>query len=256
MPPEPSPPKSKLNLSLDMRIIIVVLLLVIVGMVAIWKPWASTQGNDRTISITGDATVKAEPDEYQFHPTYRFTNANKDAALADLSKKSDTVVAELKKLGLEDSKIKTDSSGYGEYYSITRDPQSRETTYTLRLTVTANTRELAQKVQDYLVTTSPTGSVSPTATFSDAKRKELENQARDQATKDARAKADQSAKNLGFKVGKIKQVSDGSGFGGISPYSPGSSSLELAEDSAKRQLSVQPGENDLRYSVKVVYYLR
>ncbi len=54
-----------------------------------------------------------------------------------------------------------------------------------------------------MVTTAPTGQVSPRPNFSDAKRKELESKARDEATKDARAKADQSARNLGFKVGKI-----------------------------------------------------
>jgi uncharacterized protein YggE len=120
------------------------------------------------------------------------------------------------------------------------------------LTITVNDKALTQKVQDYLVTTSPTGSVSPQTTFSEAKRKELESKARDEATKDARSKAEQSAKNLGFKIGKVKSVEDGSGFGGIVLRE----GLTMASDSKATSLSVQPGENDLHYTVTVTYYLR
>jgi len=254
--PAAPPNKTKVSLSFDLRMVVGILLVIIVAMVVMWKPWNATHPNDRTVSVTGETTVKAEPDEYLFYPTYRFTGAVKDTTLDQLSKKNEAIVAELKKLGVPDSKIKTDSSGYGDYYSISRDPGSEATTYTLRLSVTVGTKDLAQKVQDYLITTSPTGSVSPQATFSDAKRKELENKARDEATKDARAKADQSAKNIGFKVGKVQKVSDGSGFGGVSPAYDGAGDLSLTEDSSKRQLSIQPGENDLRYSVTVVYYVK
>jgi uncharacterized protein YggE len=252
----PPSPKNKVNLSLDLRLVIIVLLLVIAGMLALWRPWTTKTSGDRTVAVTGEATIKAEPDEYLFYPSYSFKNASKEAGLAELTAKSDAVVAQLKKLGVEDSKIKTNSSGYGDYYSISRDPGSATTTYTLSLTVTVGTRDLAQKVQDYLVTTSPTGAVSPQPTFSDAKRKELESKARDEATKDARNKAEQSAKNLGFKISKVKQVQDDAGFGDIGPYyGYGAESLSV-DDSKKTQLTIQPGENDLNYAVKVVYFVR
>jgi uncharacterized protein len=241
--------KNKLHLSLDLRLIIAALLLAIVGMLALWKPWNTTNATDRTVQVTGQATLKAEPDEYAFYPSYQFKNANKDTALSELTKKSDTIVAELKKLGVEDKYIKTNSNGYD--YTTYRD--TNDTIYTLMLTITVPTKELTQKVQDYLLTTSPMGSVSPQATFSDTKRKELENTARDEATKEARAKADQSAKNLGFKVGKVKSVSDGAGFGEITPFET-RGSAPMAADT--KQLSVQPGQNDLNYTVTVVYYVK
>jgi uncharacterized protein YggE len=258
MPPNESTPspKHKMSLSFDLRIVVVVLLLVIITMGALWKPWNGKTSDDRTVSVTGEATITAEPDEYLFYPNYRFKGTDKDAALADLTKKSDTIVGELKKLGVADSKIKTNSSGYGDYYSYSREPGTNESTYTLTLTVTVDNRTLAQKVQDYLLTTSPLGSVSPQPTFSDAKRKQLQTKARDAATKDARAKADQSAKNLGSKLGKVKQVSDGTGFDDIYYGTDSGGALSISESSDKRQLAIQPGENDLNYTVKVVYYLR
>jgi uncharacterized protein YggE len=129
-------------------------------------------------------------------------------------------------------------------------------TYNLQLTVTLTNKDLVQKVQDYLVATLPTGGVSPQAGFSDSKRKQLESNARDEATKDARSKADQSAKNLGFRVGKVKSVDDGSGFGGM-PYATSKAESAVALDiAASPSLSVQPGENELSYSVTVVYTIR
>ncbi len=77
-------------------------------------------------------------------------------------------------------------------------------------------------------------------------------QARDEATKDARTKAEQSAKNLGFKMGAVKSVEDGSGFGDIIPLERG-----IAMDTAnKNNMPIQAGENELRYSVTVIYYVR
>lgn len=236
-----------------------VLLIVIGVIVALWKPWqANIKASDRTISVTGDATVTAEPDEYVFSPSYTFKNADKQAALDEMSKKSDAVVAKLKSLGVGDKKIQTNSNGYagGIYYPV--DGSDGTQTYTLTLTITLNDKTLTQKVQDYLVTTGPTGEISPIANFSDAKTKALQSQARGNATKDARTKADQSAKNLGFKVSRVKSVDDSSGFGGPINYaqSSGANSLLTKDAGAPSpSLSVQPGENKLSYSVTVVYYI-
>lgn len=257
---EPSETTTKLKFSLDMRLLIGVLLAVIIAMLLIWRPWTSRVVSDRTIDVTGESTVKAEPDEYVFYPSYEFKNADKQAALTELTKKSDDVVSKLKALGVNDSKIKTNSSGYDfpVYYNNVNDP--KEATYTLQLTVTTADKALAQKVQDYLVTTVPTGSVSPTVTFSESKRKQLENQGRDAATKEARTKADQSAKNLGFKLGKVKTISDGSGFNsggcGSGLACPLAATTDLKASGAPSSLTVQPGENELSYSVSVTYFIK
>lgn len=246
----------KLNVSIDLRIVVVVLLVAIAGILAVWKPWNAAADSDRTVKVTGEATVKAEPDEYVFYPSYEFKNASKDAALAEVSKKSEEITAKLKALGVADSKIKTNSSGYDRYNYYRNSDDT--TTYTLQLTVTVEAKDLAQKVQDYLVSTQPMGSVSPQASFSDAKRKQLESKARDDATKDARGKADQSARNLGFKVGKVKSIEDGTGFNQIFSTGRGASAVALdsGAETASPKLDVQPGENEITYTVTVIYYVR
>jgi len=260
MPPgqNPSPPaKNRVNLSLSWRTLCALLLIIIIAMLIVWKPWQpSGKASDRTVSVTGDALVKAEPDQFVFSPSYEFKNADKPAALAALAKKNDEIVAQLKSLGVSDKQVKTNASGYsnGTYFPVV---DGNTSTYTLNLTITLSDKALTQKVQDYLVTTTPTGQVSPQANFSESKRKSLETQARDQATKEARTKADQSAKNLGFKVSRVKSVDDGGGFGGgcgSTRLCPASSDIKTLQ--AAPSLSVQPGENELSYSVTVVYYIK
>jgi uncharacterized protein YggE len=245
--------KNRLNVRLDLRWVSLVLLVIIIVMLAVWRPWESGPTDaSRTITVTGESTLKTAPDEYVFYPQYTFKDADKTAALADLTATQDEIVAGLKKLGVADNKIKADSSGYNYNYYF--DDTNKTYNYTLALTVTVDDKALTQKVQDYLVSTSPTGSVSPQASFSDAVRKKLESQGRDAATKEARSKADQSAKNLGFKVGKVKSVSDSGNGGGIMPMY---STMEAGDSSAAKQsLAVQPGENELSYSVTVVYYVK
>ena len=232
---------------------------VAIGVMAV-KLANGANGEDRTVTVSGEATVKATPDEYVFYPSYNFTNADKAAALKDLTAKSDEVTAGLKKLGVADSAIKTNSNGYEipMYYSDSAAVSKTDATYSLQLTVTVGAKEMAQKVQDYLVSTSPSGGVSPQAGFSDAKRKELERTARDEATKDARSKADQQSKNLGFKVGRVQSVDDNGGFdGGTYISGRGVNEMAVADSAAgNNSLGLQPGENELSYSLTVVYQIK
>lgn len=257
----------KLTLAIDARLIIVLLVLVIAVMTAVWQPWRGTRraANDRTIQVTGQATVKEEPDEYQFSPYYEFKDASKDVANKSANDKSAEVVTELKKLSVEDKHIKTSITNYGGYKPD--GTYNNDTfTYTLAVSVVVNAKDQAQRVQDYLNTTSPQGVITPYATFSESKRKQVEATARDDATKDARSKAEQSAKNLGFKIGDVKVVEDGQGFGGIA-YSgetavapmPATMAVDSSGGSTSAISSVgaiMPGQNDLSYSVTVTYYLR
>jgi uncharacterized protein YggE len=248
------PTKTSLKFNLDYRWISLALLIALAAITLLWRPWDGGTTTDRTIDVTGEATVSARPDEFVFYPTYDFKNEDQKAALAQMSAKSEEVVAGLKKLGVADKNIKTNSDGWA--YPTTRyEGEDTTTTYTLRLTVTTSTDDLTQKVQDYLITTTPTGSISPQSTFSDTKLKELQDKARGEATKNARSKAEQSAKNLGFKLKAVKTVNDAVGFGGIYPLNE---KMMIANDSAASSgtLSIQPGENDLNYNVTVTYYIK
>jgi uncharacterized protein len=242
---------NKQQFSISLRMVVVILLLIIGAMLVMWKPWENTMANARTIEVNGDAKLTAQPDEFVFYPSYTFKNTDKDAALAELTKKSDEITAELKELGVSENKIKTDSNGGAYNLGIPKEngANSADISYTLQFTITVGDMQLAQKVQDYLVGTSPAGVVSPQANFSDAKRKELEDKARVEALKDAKTKADQTAKELGFKVDKVKTVTDGS----FSIFPVTSRGMEAAD--SLKSLAIHAGENELPYSVTVTYFI-
>lgn len=253
MPDENYQPTPRRRNSLLSQLPLILALLIIICLLAIWKPWDNPVNNEsRTISVTGEAEITAEPDEYIFNPQYNFKNADQKVALAEATAKTNEIVSELKKLGVADSKIKSGTSGYKSYYDDSQD------TYYASLTVTVGDKARAQKVQDYLLGTTPTGSVTPQADFSQAKRKKLTDEARDKATREARHKAEQSARNLGFTVGKVKSVSDNiDNTIDVMPHTGRDvPAIAAGQDSAAPSSPIQQGEDKLTYRVTVVYYLR
>lgn len=297
MTEEQTPKNSKFKaVTLNYKVLSIVLAALLLLTIIFARPWQRPiAANSRTIQVTGTATVKDTPDQYVFYPSYTSKNTDTQAALSELAKKSDELVAKLKSLGVSDENIKTNASTVNGKYMITAmypDP-SGSTTNTLQLTVTVNNKEQAQKVQDYLLTTSPTAAVSPTPLFSDAKQKQLQNQARDTAAKDAQNQAQQMAKNLGFKLGPVKTVEDalpGIGGGRAMPMAlsagapeagtvvagsadtvttqalPAGGTISVSSGGATTAsgptviktsgLAVMPGQDEVVYSVNVTYFVR
>ncbi len=73
---EPTTKRSKtVNLAVDLRIVVISLLIIMLGMLMSWRPWSAANSTDRSITVTGNATLKSAPDEYVFYPTYEFKNA-------------------------------------------------------------------------------------------------------------------------------------------------------------------------------------
>jgi len=248
--------KKQFIVSLDYKTLAMVLLglyLITVGiMLYLWQPWSTSPADARKITVTGESTIQSEPDEFQFNPTYNITSDTRDGAIQKAADKSTTVVAELKKIGVEDKDIKINGYSQDWYY----DENDKNHT-SVNITITVSDKDQAQKVQDYLLTTEPEGQITPWPTFSDSKSKELETQARTEAVADAKLKAQASADELGIRVGKVLSVSEGSGFGDY-PIAYMQDEMMVGTDSAKasRSIPIQPGEDEYRYNVTVVFELK
>lgn len=246
--------QNKLNIQFDLRIVTAILMGIIVAIFLLWMPWQAAERSDETIKVTGETVLKAEPDEFVFYPSYQFKSADKANASDQATAKGEEVATKLKDLGVADSDIKLSVDSYmGRPFP---DNGIDEYTYTAQLTVTVDSREKAEEIQTYIASTQPQGSVSPQGTFSESKRLELESEAREQATKDARSKADQSAKNLNFKLGRVKSVEDGAGFNSGGPITLEAGRSSMAADVSSSKPTLQPGENEIRYSVTVIYFVR
>lgn len=246
---------SKLTLSISWRVVSFVLLAVIVVMVVLWRPWSTTT-TTRKISVTGQATVKSTPDEYVLSPYFEFTNADRIKANAELSAQSTVIAAKLKELGVEDEQIKSNTNGYDTYgyYGIPTDAN----TLTLGYTISVTDKEIAQKVQDYMLSLKAKGQISPQATFSESKQNELQTQAREKAIDDAKHNADVTAKQFNAKVGRVVTVNDGGSAGVPIAYSTqGMSAIDTKlETSTAPSVPIQVGQDEYSYSVSVEYELK
>ncbi len=244
------------QINLSWRTIAILLLLIIAVMTYLWKPWAKPTAA-RTITVQGEATITAAPDQYTFQPT--FENADLKAVTAT----GNEAVAQLKKLGVKDADIKTsisstDSSPYaaGDKTLIYPRPITSPTS-TYSITAVVHDKALAQKVSDYLATTPATGQVTPEASFTKATADKLDLDARSKASDNAKSKATVTAKQLGAKVGKVIKISD-EGYGGIYPLdsSSGMSAQSSKAIAAPTGPTVQPGTNDVNYSFTVEFELK
>lgn len=244
-----------LHSRLNYKLIAHILLAVVIVMLLLWKPWDQVSSTDRTVTVTGTATLRAEPDLFAFSPMYEVKNADKDAGNAAIANKVNEVVAGVKALGVADKDIKNNASAYGQNFY-----QDENNTYVYNATieVSVSSKDMAQKVEDYLATTGPTGQITPYGQFSDEKRKELEDEARDQANDDARSKADKSAKSLGYKIGRVKSVEDGAGFSGGPVPMDNIRTMQLDAGAAalRPAIGLQPGQEEITYTVTVAYYVK
>jgi uncharacterized protein YggE len=240
------------KMSVDLRIVCLVLLSIIAGMLVVWRPWNSSDVPARTIDVVGEASVEAEPDEFQFYPSYQNKGTEREVIQQELIVKVNEVITQLKVLGVDESDITLNSNSYDNFWE-----DNGQQVVSNSLTVSVSDKELSQKVQDYLITTTPEGQLTPYPTFSKEKEKEIENQARTLALADAKQKADTTASELGVKVGKVVSVNDQQS-GGMYPIAlrGGDAALGAADATSSSSLPVLPGKQDINYTITVKYELK
>ena len=117
------PDKKKRKFPGGLKLLTILLTLIVLALVLImllvWKPWrANVKASDRVITVTGEATVTATPDEYVFSPSYDFTNADPGTAMSQMTTTSNQFVAKLEALGVPSKDIQTNSSGYSSSVNI------------------------------------------------------------------------------------------------------------------------------------------
>ncbi len=232
------------------------LLVAIFGLLLWSQPWDSSSSSaaTRTITVSGEATISAEPDEFRFSPYFEEVGTDQDALKESLTAQANTAIDKLKELGVAEKDIRLDVSSYDNWYWDVGD----EGRLSASITVTVQQGELVQEVQDYLLTTNAKGQLTPQASFSKNARKTLDAQAIEEASNDARTKAEAQAKLFDAELGdviKVNQRQD-SIFGFPEPAITLEASDRDASSSLPSSLPVLPGEQDYSQTVTVVYELQ
>ena len=174
-----------------------------------------------TISVSGEGEVFAIPDTATFSVTVEETAKQVTDAQAAAAKKSNDIVAYLKKQGIDDKDVQTaDYSVNPQYdYSGTVCPQYGYcppgkqvlTGYQVSQTLTVKVRD-AKKAGDILSGVGSRGASNVSSlSFDVDDRKALEAEARGKAITDARTQAEALAKQLGVKIVRIVNFNENNG---------------------------------------------
>lgn len=164
----------------------------------------------RTFNVSGEGKVFAIPDIAEFDATVLTEGKEVSITQKDNAERINRVVAFLKNKGIQESDIRTTN-----YYLAPRYEYNEETKrsfisgYTQRQTLTVKVRELS-KVGELLegVTSAGANEVSSLRfTFSDVEK--FRRDARELAFKQAKKKAEESARAAGFGLGKLITFSEG-----------------------------------------------
>jgi len=243
----------KFTLSFNFKILLGWLVFFGLGFgLAWWSPWSDS---GRTVTVTGESTITAQPDEFVFNPYYTASAKDRTQATTAVRKTGDQVVSKLKALGVAEEDIKTDISAY-DFSLRAEGGQSKEFEASYALTITLDNEELAQQVFDYLLTTKAQGSISPQVNFSNDTRANLKSQARMAAVNNAQSQAEEIADELGQSVTKAISVEEVSGFDVIPYYGGGAEDRPAADSLLQETAELLPGQQDLTFSVKVTFGLR
>lgn len=232
------------------KLVIAVAAVLLIGLL-LWQPW-NTAAEKRTIEVDGRARITAVPDTYQFNPSYQRTDADREKALTDLNAHIQSVTDGLVKLGVGEDNIKLNVSAYDQpHFERSED----ESAVSARITVKVDDKDMAQKVQNYLLTTNPEGQITPRPSFSDDKRDRLQSEARAKAIANAQAEAEKTASQLGVKVVKVLSVKDTAG-GDIIPLPYESQAVTKDSGASEASLPLFPGDQEISFSVRVTFEIK
>ena len=211
--------------------------------------------HEHTITVGGEGKVTVKPDIAHVQlgvlvqkPTAK---AARDAAAAAMS----SVVAAIKKLGVDDKDIQTTQVSLNPVYDYPTNAAPVLRAYQLTNQVVVTVRDLA-KITDVVDDSVTAGATSVDGiSFDVADRAAAEAQAREVAAKDARAKADVYAKTLGLSISGVASVSEQVSAPVWYGQNYASSAAGTATDKAAVPTPVQAGSTDVTIDVQVSFLI-
>ena len=217
-----------------------------------------------SISVNGEGEAVSIPDIATFSFTISVDSKVVSDAQAQVTEKMDTILSELKSLGIEDKDIKTtDYSVWPKYAyepmvcSLTYCPPSRQVQdgYTASHSISVKVRktEDAGKALSVVGDNGATNISSISFTVDDPDK--IVNEARAEAIKDAKDKAEALSKELGVRLVRVVNFYDNAG-GGVIPYYAEGLGGDVIKSTATPAPTVPVGENKVKANVTVVYEIR
>lgn len=211
-----------------------------------------TQKSD-VFTVSGEGKAVVVPDMAVLTAGVQVNGTTVRQVQNELNTKMAAVSDAVKKLGVDAKDIQTSGYNINPSYDFTNGTQ-RITGYHASTSLTIKVREL-DKANDVIDAATANGANNVGGiSFTVDDRTAGENEARDKAVAEAKAKAEQAARIAGFRLGKIINYSEN--FGGMPVPGPlmYDRALEAAKSSVPTQL--EAGSNELTVTVTLQYELQ
>jgi len=235
------------------------LILAVTAIVIMTLVTVNKNNNQDRFSVVGSGTVYAKADIANISVGLK-TGAQKTAAEAttDSTTKMNSIIAAVKKLGIEDKDIQTSDYSLNPVYNYTNDKGQELVGYEVVQTLNLKIRDLS-KIGDVISQTTAQGANQVgNISFTIDDEFALKNQARELAITQAKEKAVLIAKQSGMKLGTVKSVMENSDPT-ISPVAYSNAKMDLSFAGAGVAVaspSIQSGQNEIKVDVTLVYEVK
>lgn len=225
---------------------------------------STTKADFFNVSGIGEAT--AVPDVGIVNVGITQTAATVNQAQSKTNEIASKVIADIKKLGIDEKNIKTTSYSVTPNYGQTAEPQVQNMMYPLPPTTRANAivnYTVTQNLQAEVKPIEKANKVIDTATanganiigqvsfsFSDNLKTQLENKARAEAIKKAKEKAQNLSNLSGIRLGKLVNVTESNE---ARPWPMTAMGSGKTTDQAQSPTNVTPGESTISITVTLSY---
>ncbi|MFH0891274.1 MAG: SIMPL domain-containing protein [Candidatus Falkowbacteria bacterium] len=237
----------------------VILVLAVTGIVVTSLLSLKQERAEDRFSITGSGTVYAKADIANIGVGLK-TGTKKTAAEAstEATEKMNKIVEAVKTLGVEEKDIKTSGYTLNPIYNWTEGRGQFLTGYEVTQNINLKIRDL-KKIGDVIARTTEQGAnqIGDIA-FTIDDEFDLKNQAREQAIVKAKEKAVSIAEQTGMKLGEIKGFYESASLPVPSPLDYSNIRLEAKamNDAALPSPEIQPGQNEIKVEVTLVYEVK
>jgi len=229
-------------------VIIAVSAIIITGTVM----WFSTQGNEKTIDVTGTSSVTKPADRATLSIGVETQAETAEDAEKQNKAVSNRLYDSLKSLGLTEKDYKTES--FNVRPNRDREQGGKITGYSVQHTIMIDTDSIEKvgEILDASVKAGANNIYGISFGLKEETREMARAEAYKKATKYAKAKADSIAGGLGVKITRIVRVSDAS-----YDFIPYRAAVAMEDVAAKgSSIHVEPGEVTVTSSISVSYAFR
>jgi uncharacterized protein YggE len=238
-------------------VLVALVILVIGAVVIVALVMAGKAKEQDRFSVSGSGTVYAKADIANISVGVK-SGTKKTAAEAtkESTVKMNSIIAELKKLSIDEKDIRTSGYDLNPVYNWTDSSGQQLTGYEAAQTLSLKIRDLG-KIGDVIARATELGANQiGDISFTIDDEFALKNQARDLAIKEAKEKAALIAAESGMKLGSIKNVSEGSAPVVYPTFSNAKMDAAAGGKEALPSPTIQTGQNEIKVDVTLTYEVK